>query len=431
MSSLFGALETSVSGLTAQSAAFGNISDNVANSQTTGFKRTDTKFDDYLTTSTQVSNESGFVAARPDYRNTVQGVIATSDNPLALAISGQGFFQVSQTGNGTAPSARAEYTRDGSFTLDKNGYLTNGAGQSLDGWAVDPATGALNQGQAGPIKIDQSSFSPVATAQVTLAANLPATPAKAAPVASQVNVYDAKGGLHTVSLSWTQNATDDWSVAITAPDAAKPDAGGAEVKFGASSGNAVAAGTLGSVGNASGSVTATAFTKAGPAALTFTADWGDGPQAVTLNLGKYGQADGVTQFAGTDYTLRGLSQDGVAPGSFSGVTTQANGDVVANYDNGQTRTVARVPVVRFADPDALQRQDGQAFTATVASGAALAQNAGSNGAGALVTSSLEGSNVDIATEFTKLIVAQRAYSANTKLVTTADDMLQQTIDMKR
>ncbi len=100
MSSLFGALDTAVSGLTAQSSAFSNISDNVANSQTTGFKRTDTNFVDYLTTSTQATNDSGFVEGRPDYRNDVQGSITTSQNTLALAISGNGLFQVSQeTGN--------------------------------------------------------------------------------------------------------------------------------------------------------------------------------------------------------------------------------------------------------------------------------------------------------------------------------------------
>jgi flagellar hook protein FlgE len=121
----------------------------------------------------------------------------------------------------------------------------------------------------------------------------------------------------------------------------------------------------------------------------------------------------------------------VPPGSFSSLSTRSTGDLVVNYDNGQSRTIGRVPVVTFNNPDGLQRQDGQAFTATVASGTPLAEDAGTNGAGSLVTQSTESSNVDIASEFTKLIVAQRAYSANTKMVTTADDMLQQTIDMKR
>ena len=435
MSSLFGALDTSVSGLTAQSSAFSNISDDVANSQTTGYKRVDTNFVDYLTTSTQQTNDSGFVEAQPDYRNSLQGTISASDNPLALAISGQGFFQVAQVNSdGAAPGAQSvppEYTRNGNFSLDQSGYLVNGAGEALEGWNADPATGAINQNQIAPIQIAQSSFSPVATSQVTLAANLPATPSGAAPVASQVNVYDAKGTLHTVSLSWTQSATDTWTVALNAPDASAPALGGAQVTFGAASGNPVPAGTIGSVSSASGTVAGTPYAAGGAAALSFTADFGEGPQAITLDLGKYGQSSGVTQFAGTSYTLNGLSQNGIPPGAFSSVTTQASGNVVVNYDNGQSRVVAQVPIVQFANPDALQRQNGQAFTASTQSGTALAQNAGAGGAGSLVTSSTEGSNVDIATEFSQLIVAQNAYSANAKLITTADTLLQTTIDMKR
>jgi flagellar hook protein FlgE len=102
-----------------------------------------------------------------------------------------------------------------------------------------------------------------------------------------------------------------------------------------------------------------------------------------------------------------------------------------NYDNGQSRVIAQVPLITFNDPNQLQRQDGQSFTATTESGTPLAEAAGTNGAGNLVTESIESSNVDIATEFTKLIVAQQAYSANTKMVTTADQMLQQTINMKQ
>jgi flagellar hook protein FlgE len=139
----------------------------------------------------------------------------------------------------------------------------------------------------------------------------------------------------------------------------------------------------------------------------------------------------VTQYAGTAYSPRGLTQDGVPPGSFSSISTNTAGEIIVNYDNGQERPIARVPIVTFASPNALQRQNGQAFTATVASGNPLIQSAGTNGAGAIVTGSIEQSNVDIGQEFSKLIVAQRAYTANTKLVTTADELLRETLDMKR
>ncbi len=119
------------------------------------------------------------------------------------------------------------------------------------------------------------------------------------------------------------------------------------------------------------------------------------------------------------------------PGAFFSVTTDANGGIAVNFDNGRSRTIAQVPVITFNNSNKLQRQNGEAFTASKDSGTPLAEAPGTNGAGTLVTESVEGSNVDIATEFSKLIVAQQAYSANTKMVTTADQMLQQTINMKQ
>ncbi len=434
--SLFGAMSTAISGLTAQSSAFGNISDNVANSQTVGFKRIDTSFVDYLTTSSEGVNDPGAVVARPSYVNNTEGTISQTDNTLGLAITGQGFFPVSQaTGeanNAPTFSTQQYYTRAGDFTMNKDGYIVNSAGNYLNGWAVDPSTGAVNRNAMAPVKVSQTEFNPVATTQVTLSANLPATPSTTSPTSSQIQVYDGLGTAHTVSLNWTQNANNDWTVSVNVPDDATSAARGtAEVLFGTTSGNGVPDGTVGDVKNASGSVSAAGYSSGSAATLSFTADFGSGAQTIQLNLGTYGQAGGVTQYAGTEYNLRGLTQNGVPPGSFSSLSTESNGNLVANYDNGQSRVIARVPVVTFNNPNALQRQDGQAFTATIDSGTPLAADAGTNGAGGLVTGSVEGSNVDIASEFSKLIVAQRAYSANTKMVTTADDMLQQTIDMKR
>ena len=443
MSSLFGALTTAVSGLTSQSAAFSNISDNVANSQTTGYKETDTNFEDYLTTSNQVTNDSGFVTARPDYTNNVQGTISASTNATALAISGAGMFQVVQASTDTTNTetlgSTLEYTRDGNFSVDKNGYLVNDAGEALNGWLADPATGVVNQTSMQPIKINESSCAPVATSEVTLSANLPATPTTGTgtstdPVSSTINVYDANGTSHAVSLSWAQTTTgspDDWTVTVSSPDSTPATLGTAEVKFGSASGNAVGAGTIGSITNATGDLTSSTYSASGTATLGMNLDFGEGTQTVNLNLGTYGGSGGVTQYAGTSYTLNSISQDGIPPGSFSNVTTQSNGDIVANYSNGQSRTVAQVPLVNFANVDGLQKQDGQAYTATAQSGTALVETAATGGAGNLVTSSLEGSNVDIATQFTQMIVAQQAYSANSKIVTTANQMLQTTIDMKQ
>jgi len=441
--SLFGAMNTAISGLTAQSAAFSNIGDNIANSQTVGYKRVDTSFEDYLTASTAAASQSGAVVARPDYVNTVQGALTQTGKPLDLAISGQGFFTVSsQIGEAKgAPvfKAQPEYTRTGDFALNKDGYLVNSAGNFLNAWPAD-AAGTIDSTTLKPIQVSQASYSPVPTSEVTLAANLPATPGSATPITSQVQVYDALGQTHSLQLAWTPVAgtPNAWQVAITQPGtqpgaspAAATPLGVAAINFGAAGNPSAPEGTVGSVAAVSGGVTGNTFAAGAPASLNVTADFGSGPQKIALNLGSFGQANGLTQFAGSDYSLKSLTQNGVAPGNFSNVQTRSNGDVVANFDNGQSRTIARVPVTTFAAADALQRVDGQAFTATRDSGAGQTLAAGSNGAGSLAVSAVESSNVDIATEFTKLIVAQRAYSANTKMVTTADELLQQTLDMKR
>ena len=443
--SLFGAMNTAISGLSAQSAAFSNIGDNVANSQTVGFKRVDTVFEDYLTDSTPSNNDSGSVQARPSYANTVQGSVKLTDNPLDLAIAGQGFFTISKelsSANGVGTFApQQQYTRTGDFSLDHDGYLVNSAGGVLNGWLPD-SKGVLDTTHLAPIQVGQASFSPIATSQAGLVANLPTTPSTPT-IGNPLQVFDALGNAQPLQLTWTQKPAatagatpDTWTVNIALPNGTS--LGTADVSFGT---NGAAPGTISAVGNIAagtattppgGTITAgSAFSAGAPATLTLKPDFGSGPQTITIGLGTFGKGDGLTQYAGTDFSLKGLTQDGAAPGSFSGVSTRANGDVVANYDNGQSRTVARVPLTLFSNPNALQRQDGQAFTATRDSGGPRTLASGSNGAGNLVARSVEGSNVDIASEFTKLIVAQRAYSANTKMVTTADELLQQTLDMKR
>ena len=430
-------MNTAISGLSAQSVAFGNISDNVANSQTIGYKRVDTSFVEFLTSSSALSHSPGSVQARPDFRNSVQGAIAQSENPLAMGIVGQGFFAVGRAetvGTGAVTFAPLQlYSRAGDFQMDRNGYLVNSAGDYLKGWSADPVTGAIDRLAVAPIRVSQTVSRPQPTSAVVVSANLPAGPVGTAPVSAQINVYDALGRDHVITLNWTRTAANDWTVAVAVPDDINaPDRGTARVAFGpVTSGNPVPQGSVGVIGSATGSVSTGAYAANTPATLAFNVDFGSGTQAITLNLGTFGLSSGVTQYAGTEFSLRGISQNGVPPGNFSAVATTPAGDVEVTYDNGQSRTIARVPIVTFNDPNALQRQDGQAFTATLASGDPLTQDARSNGAGGIVTSSVENSNVDIAAEFTRLIVAQRAYSANTKMVTTADELLQQTLDMKR
>ena len=429
--SLFGAMSTAISGLDAQAAAFSNISDNMANSQTVGYKEADTSFIDYLTTSTATQNQSGSVASRPDYQNNLQGTIQQSSNPLALAISGQGFFSVSEQDGTTAVSdtpefsAQQYYTRAGDFTLNNNGYLVNSAGEFLKGWPVDQTTGAANTSKFVPIQVAQTQYKPVPTTTMAFQANVPATPSPTSNLTSETQVYDPAGNTHQLDTTWTQNSANNWTLTFASPD---------NVAGGSTTIGSVAVvfnndGTMGSVGAASGAATVTPSTTEG--AVQISPDFGSGAQPITVDLGTFGAANGVTQFSGTDYTLRSVTQDGAAPGSFTGISATSSGDIVANYDNGRNVTIANVPLITFENPDALQRQNGEAYTATVDSGSAEVQHLNQNGAGGLVTGSTESSNVDLAAQLSKLIVAQQAYGANAKVITTANELLSTTLNMKQ
>lgn len=432
--SLLGSLTTAISGLSAQSRALGHISDNVANSQTVGFKRTDTNFISYLTRSNQRLHLPGSVEARPDHQISIQGTIEQSENPLAMAIAGQGFFSIAQA-NGTLNGMptfddRQFFTRAGDFSLDKDGFMVNGQGYFLQGWTVD-GQGNPDRTQILPIRVSQLVFNPVATENVDLAANLPE--GAAAPVNAQVQVYDSLGRLEPINLTFTPGgAPHEWTLSLNAPGASVPGLGTIDLNFGTASTPVVGDGTIGGFGAATGTLTGSALGAVGdPAFVTFTADFGQGPQVVNLNLGAFGEARGLTQFAADEFSVRNLVQDGVPLGAYSGLSLRENGDLAVNYDNGQTRVIYRVPVVAFNEPDRLQRLDGQAFMRTVESGEARITDPSSNGVGKLVAGSLERSNVDIAAEFSKLIVAQRAYTANTRIVTTADELLAETINMRR
>lgn len=452
--SLFGSMNAAISGLTAQARALGHISDNVSNSQTVGFKRVDTSFTSWLTRSTQRLHLPGSVEARPSYTNSLQGPIEQVENPLSMAVAGQGFFAVAlpsgSVGNNLVFDERQFYTRAGDFGLDNYGYLVNGTGYYLQGWPMLP-NGQPDRTTLSPIRISELIYNPVPTSQIDLAANLPtnasivaSVPAGApwapaeTPITSVVPIYDALGNQRQVTLDWWRTGDNSWRLRITpAGDTLNPPDGMfVDVEFGGqiSAGPppvTAPAGTISSI-TPLANTTSSAPAAIGDAAyLGFNADFGYGLQSIQMNIGSYGTSSGTAMYAGVEYGLRALEQDGAPLGFYSGTAIRENGDVVVNYDNGETRVVARVPIVIFSDPDSLQRMDGQAFMSTMESGEPRPVDASGSGAGKLVTNSVERSNVDIATEFSKLILAQRAYTANTRIVTAADEMLQDTINMRR
>jgi flagellar hook protein FlgE len=448
----------------AQAAALSAISNNVANSETVGFKETDTSFLDYVTQANATSEAPGQVVALPEYENAVQGTVTQVSNPTSLAVSGNGFFPVQlpigSAGTGAVTySPDQYYTQAGDFSLNANGNLENSEGYVLDGYPANAAGTAFNTNALGPIQVSQAPSPPVATTTVGLSANLGATPpAGTTSYTSTAQIYDAGGNEQTLNLNWSQvtatgpvsatnvvSATNpvlpnEWDLTVSTTGANPQTTGSMLVTFNSATGTA--AGTIESIGTPTGTPattanppgilsTVSAAQASGDAAtITLPLNFGLGTQGVTLNLGQFGSTNGVTQYSGSTYAQAAApTQNGLPQGDYSGVTVQSTGDVVINYSNGSTQTIAQVPLATFANPDALQSQSGQAFTATINSGAANITAPGTGASGTLVAGSVEGSNVDIATQFTQMIVAQQAYTANSKVITTANSMLQVAVNM--
>ena len=453
--SLFGAMTTAISGLNAQASALSNISGNVANSQTAGYKRLDTVFEDLVRQSGTKSSSTGGVSAVTRATTQIQGPVSQSDNPLSLAVSGRGFLSVARPiseGTDGRPvfDVNPAYTRVGDFTLDRAGYLINSAGYALQGWTAD-AAGNVDRSVLRPIVVDRSASVPKATTRITLNAQLPATPpTPLPPTASTVTINDSLGIERQIVLTWTRipgatasspPLTDQWRLTVTAPGEIPPTptppattvpARTVDLQFGpTASGNPVTAGTLGRFANASTTLTASAYAANGPATAAVTVNYGQGDQTITIDLGRFGSTTGLTQTGTTEYRVVSIAQDGAASSAFSFVAFAENGDIEANYENGARRVIGRVPLATFANSDALERLDGQAFGATRESGAPLLTDPRTSGAGRFVIGAVEGSNVDLAAEFAKLIVAQRAYTGNTRVVTAADQMLLDTINIVR
>lgn len=411
--SFVGYFSTALSGLNAQSQALSAISTNIANSTTTGYKRVDTNFDALVNEASATSYQSGGVKASPFYANNVPGSTEATTISTNLAISGNGFFVTSKptsvTTTGTSFEDRDYYTRAGDFQLNGSNYLVNGTGYYAQGYTVDETTG-LATGALGEIKVPGATLAPEASGSITYRADLPADAAVGATVNNSVDVYDSLGSSHSVGLTWTKTGDNAWSVAMAAED----DTSGGGATF------AVTFDSAGLLASATPAPLSTSFTFPGAA-----------PQTIALDLGTVGGTDAVTQYSGTTVDLGDIKADGYAKGSFSNLSIDSQGYVTLNYDNGRSVVGFQMALASFNAPQNLQSVDGQAFLGTAAAGTALVGHAGENGLGTLNGSSVESSNVDIGKEFTDLITTQRAYSANAKVLTTVDEMLQEILSVKR
>lgn len=410
--SLSGALNSSVSALKAQSTAIAMISDNLANSATYGYKTTSPSFSSLVTgTSTSTSYSSGGVIAGVRSNIADQGQLTSSSTTTNMAISGNGFFPVSDSLTG----GTTYYTRNGEFAPDSSGYLVSN-GNYLLGWRTDASGNVIGGTDSTPVPINVTSVSSSAraTSEATIKANLPADAATSDTFTSTMKVYDALGTAHSTTITWTKTAENQWSAAFSNPTNAST---------GATSGT-ISGSPITVTFNDDGTL---ASTSPSPATIGVSG-WTSGAtdSTITVDLGEAGGADGLTQYDSGLETpaidLDSIDQDGMAYGKLTGITIDDTGTVIGSYSNDQQIALYKVPVATFTNANGLSVMDGGVYAATSESGAAVLHESGTGGAGSVTGSALEASTTDTSTELTNMITAQQAYSAAAQIITAVDEM---------
>jgi flagellar hook protein FlgE len=409
-----------VSGLTAQSNALGMISDNIANVNTIGYKGTSARFSTLVTqAATQTTHTPGGVSSSPYSFINRQGLLQGSSSGTDLAVAGQGFFVVNESAN---PGFGDDFyfTRAGSFNPDQNGNLVNAAGYYLQGYDLSngtPPPSASTFTGMETVNISNLSGSAAASTFIGLGVNLPSTAAVTDTHSVTAQVFDSLGNAHDMNITFTKTAANEWSWAASDPTL---DGGATSSGTAVGSGNIIfdTDGTPLTISPTPPSITLSGFTT------------GAGNASIALDLGTIGGTDGLTQFAG-NFTISNIDQDGVRFGNYTGINISDQGIVTALFDNGQRLDIYQLPLGMFRNPNGLESKSGNVYLETDRSGNFQLNLAGNGGAGDIVPGALEASTVDLAEEFTKMIITQRAYSANTKVITTADEMLDELIRVKR
>jgi flagellar hook protein FlgE len=465
--SLNSALQAGVSGLTANSTALSAISNDIANVDTVGYKGNDVNFESIVASSATGGVAAGGVNATDQQLVTQLGTTIQTSSSTDLAISGQGLFVTTTTPTAAATAAQVQYTRAGSFTPDASGFLENTAGLYLQGVLADSTgaipTSGLNLGILQPINVTNvgGAVSPTTVAGLsgTLNADQPISAQAAAagttPVGTgaynatsnsmtaydpttgtgvkpdftmQVPISDSQGGQHTVQLDLLKSSTpDEWYAEIQAVPTS-------DVTGGAVPGQ-ISAGVL--AFNADGSLNTSASTlntnlvfgassapTPTPPAVNWAASIGVSGQTVNLSLGgSSGTNGGLTQEAGPS-AVTSTTANGTPFGSLASIAIAGNGIVTATFTNGVSRAIAEIPLATFPNEDGLTAVSGTAYQASNNSGLLSLQAAGSGGSGQLASKTLEASTIDLSSEFTNLITTQQAYTASSKVITTADQMSQ-------
>ena len=447
--SLFGSLFTGVSGLSAQSRAMSVISDNVANVSTVGYKGGISNFATLVTGGhTHNSAAGGGVQQTSQLLVGKQGILQATGSATDAAISGNGFFVVKQSPDGSGVPL---YTRAGSFSPDVSGNLRNANGFFLQGWKLDANEQLININATQPVDVRDLNVTTIPTSAIKFGANLDSEQAiftgtyasgdLAAYEASngtsgvkpdfkrQVEVYDSLGNARSLTAAFLRTpGASTWSVEVYANPA--------DVETSANPNGLLASGAVtfnGNGGLASGTITPTypaGAAAGGPIGINWLDSSGANDSSIALDLGTVGGTDGLTQFSG-ESAVSFVTKNGVGFGELNSVRIDEDGFVEASFSNGEVRRIFQLPLATFADATGLAPESGNVFSFTRQSGDPTLQAAGKGGAGQIASGALEGANVDIADEFTKMIVTQRAYSANAKVITTTDDMLDELMRLKR
>jgi flagellar hook protein FlgE len=445
--SIFGAMRSGVTGLFSQSQALGMIADNIANVNTVGFKAVRPRFSTLVTAQSSADLHSpGGVQSRVEREVDQQGLLTSSAVSTDIAISGSGFFTVNDKTDGTGNTF---FTRAGEFRPDKEGNLVNSGGFTLMGWPID-SNGTVQQTNVlsafTVLNTANLTSAPVATTTIDIGANLPAAATSGDANSLTAQVFDRQGGQHSLSLTFTRTATNNqWDVTgtITNGNFVDPDANNDGTNDPLTTTGAFPSGTLrigtlnfnqdgtlNTITSTSASATDVGVVNATTAKFETTFDF-DSDRTTTadrvtvaLDFGTLGQADGFTQFQG-NFTPNFIEQNGKQFGSLNSVNIDENGITTALFDNGETRDIFQVPVITFNNPNGLQERTGNVYVETTSSGPAVALEPGRGGAGEIAPAALEQSTVDLADEFTRMIVTQRAFSASTRIITTADEMLEE------
>jgi flagellar hook protein FlgE len=406
------------SGLRAHQTQMDVIGNNIANINTVGFKASRAEFKQALSrtlrggTAPGVGSSGGTDPMQIGLGVSVgsigtiqtQGSLQSTGRTLDMAIEGDGFLTLSD-------GARQFYSRDGALTVDGNGTLTTGgsAGLQVLGWNADPATGAIDtSGTRGAIKLQVGQAALARqTSAVQYAGNLDSSAATATTASTTYKIYDSLGTAHTLSVKFEKSATaGEWTWTATS---------GSDT-FDVSTGT-ITFDTNGKV-LTGGTATPT---------LTLATPGGAAP-AIKMSL----DFSGMTSLAGNGAsTVNPTSQDGLPLGTLSSYSIDPTGIITGSFSNGMTQAIAQVSLASFTNPNGLTKIGGNMFSESADSGLPQIGTPTSGGRGKISSGYLEMSNVDLSTEFTNMIVAQRGFQANSKIITSSDELLQDLIALKR